>query len=74
MAEFPSATGPIESAVATRAVDSVKIEFGKMFITTTPNASLPSTNTVRFLAPRRRVELIVTENTPFVRGVNTADG
>ena len=58
-------TVPIESVVETRIVESVNPMLDKLFTKPTPVASLASKITVKLLAPRRRLELIVAEKPPF---------
>jgi len=58
-------TAPIESVVDRRIVESVSAILGKLLTKPIPVASLASRNTTRFLAPRRKWELIVLEKFPF---------
>lgn len=62
--DWPFATIPIESVVETRIVESLNPMLDRLLTKPTPAASLASKNTVKFLAPRRRLELIVAEKPP----------
>ena len=58
-------TVPIESVVDRRIVESVSAILDKLLTRPIPVASLASRNTTRFLAPRRKWEVIVLEKFPF---------
>jgi len=58
-------TVPIESVVDRRVVESVSAILDKLLTKPIPVASLASKNTTKFLAPRRKWELIVAEKSPF---------
>ena len=64
VADWPFATGPTGSAFESKVVESVKPVLGRLFTTTIPKASLASTNTVRFFAPRSESELMVAAKLP----------
>ena len=59
------ATAPIESVVEIRIVESVSPMVDRLFTRPIPVASLASKTTVMLLAPRRKLELIVAEKSPF---------
>src|SRR5207249_1683492 len=63
--EWSFAMVPIGSVVARRVVESVNAMVDKLFTRPIPVAALASRNTVMFLAPRRKSELIVAEKSPF---------
>ena len=58
-------TVPIESVVDRSIVESVSAILDKLLTKPIPVASLASRNTNRFLAPRRKWEVIVLEKFPF---------
>ncbi len=68
------ATAPIESVVEIRIVESVSPTVDRLFTRPIPVASLARSSTVMFLAPSRKLELIVAEKSPFESVVITFEG
>ena len=66
------ATGLIESVLAMSIVESVKMEEA-VFTTTTPNAFLASTKTVRVFAPSKELDVMVWEKLPLGPVVKKSD-
>ena len=67
-------TRTVESDVEIRIVESVSPTVDRLFTRPIPVASLARSSTVMFLAPSRKLELIVAEKSPFESVVITFEG